>query len=93
MRRVRGWRKPPFPVLPYAGPWPTVLEAAGLQPGMTPALWAECLRINGAHLVARCLRPSWGAPLLWRLKSWPPKDLITADVEPQPGAEPQRVSP
>ena len=80
MKRLRGWRKPPFPVFPYFGPWPTSLDLSKTQQRATLSMWAELLAISGAHLKDRCLRPSWGVPLLWRMKTWPPKNLMTFDA-------------
>jgi len=79
MQRLRGWRKPPFPVFPYFGPWPAPLDVGDVERYATPATWALALSINGAHLKHRCLRPAWGMPVLWRMKTWPPKHLVTFD--------------
>lgn len=45
LRRWR-WRKPPFPVVPYFGPWPETLELNGVAHRMTPALFGAWMGLN-----------------------------------------------
>jgi glycosyltransferase involved in cell wall biosynthesis len=85
--RLRGWRKPPFPVLPFFGPWPETLDAGDVQTRWTPALLRQWLRLNAHSLTSRTARGAWSPPGVWRLKSWPPKNIrIPAKWSELPGA-------
>jgi glycosyltransferase involved in cell wall biosynthesis len=60
LRRWR-WRKPPFPVSPYFGPWPETLELDGVARRMTPELCFTWLGLNTKILGA------WGATFVRQL--------------------------
>jgi glycosyltransferase involved in cell wall biosynthesis len=45
LRRWR-WRKPPFPVRPYFGPWPETLQLDGVARRMTPELFLSWVGLN-----------------------------------------------
>lgn len=75
--RLRGWRRPPFPVLPYCGPWPQALEVDGAAHQLNPGLLIQWMTVNARLFWTRCTHPSFKVPGLWRLKAWPPKDLVT----------------
>jgi hypothetical protein len=74
MGRLRGWRKVPFPVRPCCGPWPDSLAEAR-ESAPPRSAFAECLRLNVWLAWQRSWHVGW-APGIWRLRSWPPKDLF-----------------
>jgi len=49
LRRWR-WRKPPFPVWPYLGPWPETLHLDGVAHRMTPTLLWTSVGLNAKIL-------------------------------------------
>ena len=54
--RFRGWRKPPFPVHPYLGPWPETLELNGIAHRMTSKLFCAWMGMNARVLWLRRFR-------------------------------------
>ncbi len=77
--RLRGWRKPPVPVVPFFGPWPETLNADSVARSMTPALLLCCTQLNTTHVWRRLTGPRQPIPVLWRMKPWPPRDVMTFD--------------
>jgi glycosyltransferase involved in cell wall biosynthesis len=53
--RLRGWRKLPFPALPYFGPWPDTLEAQTMARRSRAGAWAQAVALNAQILGARAL--------------------------------------
>jgi hypothetical protein len=51
--RLRGWRKPPFPALPYFGPWPDILDANGIARRMTPKIFCDWIGLNARIMWTR----------------------------------------
>ncbi|MBI4004245.1 MAG: glycosyltransferase [Candidatus Omnitrophica bacterium] len=43
---LRRWRRPPFPALPYFGPWPETFELDGVTHWMTPELFWTWIGLN-----------------------------------------------
>lgn len=77
--RLRGWRKPPVPVVPFFGPWPESLRTDGVARALTPALLMRCMQLNTVHAWRRLISPGQPIPVLWRMKPWPPRDVVTFD--------------
>jgi hypothetical protein len=55
MGRMRRWRVPPIPVMPYVGPWPETLDVEDALPALTPGMVARWIFLSGAVLWARRL--------------------------------------
>lgn len=76
----RRWRKPPFPVMPYLGPWPESLPLNGrISRWVTPDLLAKWVVLNGKHFWTSWFKSSPARRELWQLKTWPSKGLITLE--------------
>lgn len=43
---LRRWRRPPFPVLPYLGPWPAGMDLNGASRRLTWGMVGRCLALN-----------------------------------------------
>ena len=77
MGRLRGWRKPVFPVMPYFGPWPETLSIEGrVSRQLTSELAGKWLNLNAHSVIRLTVHGQWSIPGFWRLRSWPPKELV-----------------
>ncbi len=45
LSRLRSWRKSPYPVYPYFGPWPSSLEVSGVSRRMTPLVFLKWVKL------------------------------------------------
>jgi glycosyltransferase involved in cell wall biosynthesis len=50
LERLRGWRKAGFPIMPYTGPWPELLDLRDVAQSLTAPLMLQCLKLNAAVL-------------------------------------------
>jgi hypothetical protein len=81
LSNMRRWRKLPFPILPYFGPWPESFSSNGPARQMTIGLFIRWLQLNAQSFWGRCFKKSfWSFHASWH-KNWPRENLLIYDRE------------
>jgi glycosyltransferase involved in cell wall biosynthesis len=74
--RSRGWRRPPFPALPYVGPWPETLDLDGVADRMTARLLWDSIGLNARIAGVRGAALAGAPSRAWRIWDRPRRNPV-----------------